>query len=133
IDLVLERYRGLLKSGAILIDDAGESAEPRMLFYLEHKLRDARTAIRGTDHIVSHQLHFVEIAQSGEIRGAGPAPYLDYRPPSEDELDLLEPIKSSSWLKDNLESQILEYAVLKLVPEHLDTVRKRKEQQVAKT
>jgi len=37
MDLVLERYRELLKCGAVLVDETDDS-EPRALFYLEHSV-----------------------------------------------------------------------------------------------
>ena len=46
VDLVLERYRPLLKQGAILVADADESEEPRALVYVEHAIQNARELAR---------------------------------------------------------------------------------------
>src|SRR5690606_3427333 len=42
IDVILERYRPLLKQGAVLVDERDEGGTPRWLFYLEHAIRDGR-------------------------------------------------------------------------------------------
>ncbi len=50
IDLILERYRDLLKRGAILIDPDDQSEEPRALVYIEHAVQDARPDRGGSQH-----------------------------------------------------------------------------------
>ena len=87
VDLVLERYRPLLKQGAILVADADESEEPRALVYVEHAIQNARELADGQRQIVSKRLQFVELTQDWEPRIAGYAPYLDYRPIEPDELE----------------------------------------------
>ena len=42
VDLILERYRDLLKRGAILVDPADQGEEIRALFYLEHAIQDGQ-------------------------------------------------------------------------------------------
>ena len=85
LDLVIERHRDLLKRGAILIDENDEGDEPRVLLYLEHAIQDARTDRAGHRRVVSKRLQFVELDRAGNAVNAGPAPYLDYRPPTADE------------------------------------------------
>lgn len=133
IDLILEQYRHLLKSGAVLVNPGDTSSQPYVLFYLENKLRDARSDSNGNDHIISTEMHFVEIEQDGDVRNAGAAPYLDYRPATDEEKAFLEPLTTSSWLQNKIEDKAAEHAITKLVPEHLSRVRKRKEEQVEKT
>lgn len=62
------------------MDDRAEDEELRVLVYLEHSIQDARTDKSGNRRIVSKQVQFVEVRASGEVCGAGYAPYLDYRP-----------------------------------------------------
>ena len=64
---------------------------------------------------------------------AGYAPYLDYRPLTEDELPLLPQIPEPAWLRSELENKVLEYAIQHLVPSHFAEVRRRKEELVDKT
>jgi len=133
IDLILERYRDLLKRGAALVDPNDESEGVRALFYLEHSLFDGRPNRDGNRRLVSREMHFVEIDGQGNIRMAGPAPYLDYRPITEDERNLVAADLEANWLNKDLESTVLTYAAEHIVPRHLHEVRKRKEEIVAKT
>lgn len=133
IDIILERYRDLLRQGAILIDENSLDEDLRVLVYLEHSIQDARTDRNGNRRIVSQQVQFVEVNASGDVRSAGYAPYLDYRQPSESELALIRHIEESDWLSNGIESQSLDYAVRNLVPSHLQEVKSRKEQMVDKT
>ena len=61
IDLVLERYRDLMKQGAILVHDNDPGEELRALFYLEHSIQDARPDASGGRRVVSRRLQFVEL------------------------------------------------------------------------
>lgn len=133
IDLVIERHRDLLKRGAVLIDDKDESEDPRALLYLEHSIQDARTDRSGNRRVVSKRLQFVEIGGQGDVANGGYAPYLDYRPPNEDETAALKAYAVPEWIRSELEGKALEYAALHLVPEHLTEVRRRREELVAKT
>ena len=42
VDVVLERFQPLLGQGGVLVDEADEGTEPRLLVYLEHAIRDGR-------------------------------------------------------------------------------------------
>jgi len=133
LDLVIERHRDLLKRGAILVDDADPGEDPRALLYLEHAIRDARTDRAGNRRTVSKRLQFVEIEGDGAVRSGGYAPYLDYRPLTEAEINALASHTFPDWVRSNLEAQALEYAAIHLVPDHLGEVRRRKEELIAKT
>src|SRR5439155_22496088 len=78
VDLILERYRYLLKKGTVLVADADETETPRVLLYLEHAIQDARSDRSGGRRVVSKRLQFVEIDEKGGAQVAGYAPYLDY-------------------------------------------------------
>ena len=133
LDLIIERHRDLLKRGAILVDDTDEGGQPRSLLYLEHAIQDARIDRTGHRRLVSKRMQFVEVAPSGEPRTAGPAPYLDYRPMTEAERIALANFDSPNWLRQDLETLAMEHAAIYLVPQHLDEVRKRKEEMIEKT
>jgi hypothetical protein len=75
----------------------------------------------------------VEIDNEGSTTTAGYAPCLNYRPLNPNELPLLAQVPEPPWLREELESKVLEYAALNLVPSHLDEVRRRKEYFVDKT
>jgi hypothetical protein len=133
IDLILELHRDLLKQGTILVDplDAGE--EVRLLFYLEHVIRDASIDTTGKRREISRQLQFVELDASGTIRPAGYAPFLDYRQIKEQEYVLIADQRNQPWLQGDLEVQARSYAIMHLVQKHLEEVRKRREAQIDKT
>lgn len=133
IDLILERYRDLLKRGATLIASDDPTEDVRALFYLEHSIQDARTDQSGNRRVVSRRMQFVEIDGSGGVRNAGYAPYLDYRPIAPEEKPLTAPLLEPDWLKKDLESKVLEYAVQSLVPQHFNEVETRNEELVEKT
>ncbi|HLN26692.1 MAG TPA: helicase-related protein [Gemmataceae bacterium] len=133
LDIIIERHRDLLKRGAILIDDTDEGDQPRALLYLEHGIQDARTDRAGNRRIVSKRLQFVEVKADGQTTNAGPAPYLDYRPPAADENAAIQRLQSPDWMRNDLEARAMEHAAIHLVPQHLDEVRHRKEELIDKT
>src|SRR2546425_546973 len=92
IDLILERYRDLLKRGATLIAPDDSSEDIRALFYLEHSIQDAHTDQSGSRRVVSRRMQFVEIDASGKVRNAGYAPYLDYRAITPEERAVAAPL-----------------------------------------
>src|SRR5271157_3049915 len=133
LDLVLERHRDLLKRGTVLVDENDQGEEVRPLLYLEHTIQDARTDRAGNRRTVSKRLQFVEITGQGQVRSGGYAPFLDYRPLTEQEKEAFATFALPDWIRRNLESQALEYAAIHLVPEHLREVRRRKEELITKT
>ncbi|MBN2469237.1 MAG: DUF3883 domain-containing protein [Anaerolineae bacterium] len=133
IDLLLQRHRSLLKQGAVLVDDTDPGDQPRMLFYLEQEVQDGLSA-RDNAPPLSKQLHFVEVDAEGVLRHAGYAPYLDYRPITEDERQRIQPHLEADWLDvDRLEEQVRAYAIEHLVADHLAALREQREALVDKT
>lgn len=133
IDLVLERFRDLLKRGAVLMDPTDSGEESRALVYLEHAVQDARPVRSGGHRVISRQMQFAEIDPKGQARMAGYAPYLDYRPATEEERSLLEPYLARLPLRQDLESVALSYAIQHIVPQHFGEVRRFREELAAKT
>jgi hypothetical protein len=133
IDLVLERYRDLLKRGAILVDPNDAREDVRILSYLEHTVQDARSDRSGNRRVVSRQMQFVELNGQGQAHTAGPAPYLDYRPLADDERRVVPAVLEQACPQEDLEGHVLAYAVGELVPRHLADIRQRRDELVAKT
>jgi superfamily II DNA or RNA helicase len=133
IDLIIERYRDLLRRGAILVDPNDSAEGVRVLFYLEHSIQDAQTDRTGNRRVVSRRMQFVEIDRDGKVANAGYAPYLDYRPVTDEERMDATAALEDAWLKGDLESRVTEFAVNELVPRHLEEVQTRKHDLVAKT
>jgi SNF2 family DNA or RNA helicase len=132
-DLVIEQHRDLLKRGTVLVDETDTGDKLRVLLYLEHSIQDARTDRSGMRRVVSKRLQFVEITPDGQSRTAGPAPYLDYRPPTDAERPHTEPLVALEWLKSDLDAKAQEHAALHLVPQHFQEVREHKEALIDKT
>jgi len=133
LDLIFERHRDLLKQGAILVDDSDPSNQIRALVYLEHSIQDARTDHAGNRRLVSRQLQFAEVSDDGPVVAAGYAPYLDYRPPTDEERQLLKDMPQTDWIRDDIESLAMGHAVENLVPQHLREVKAHKEKLIDKT
>jgi superfamily II DNA or RNA helicase len=145
IDLVLERYRDLLRRGTVLVDPREDGLDQvRTLFFLENEIRDGRTDKQGNQRVASRQLQFVEIGEDGAARSAGAAPYLDYRPLQGEERKSAEPLLRAPWLQGDpssaaggsgeaLEERARSYAIEHLVPEHFQAVKGYREELVLKT
>lgn len=133
VDILLEKHRGMLRQGAVLIDPSDPGENIRALFYLEHSIQDAKLDRNGQRRIVSRQMQFVELDKDGKAYTAGYAPYLDYRPATSEERKLLDVAISESGLRGGLEEKASQYAITQIVPSHFDEVKRRKEELVNKT
>jgi hypothetical protein len=135
LDLVIERHRDLLRRGTALVDERDAGTEPRMLFYLEHAIQDAGTTRAGDRRLVSKRMLYVEMDAAGVARHLHYAPYLDYRPLGADEPEIETIIGRPEcvWISRDLEQKAQAYAIAQVVPEHLEEVRSRKLELIAKT
>jgi len=109
------------------------TAGPRVLFYLEHSIRDAVRSDTGESRTISREMVFVEIDEHGEVHDAGYAPYLDYRPASDEESEVLAGELSKPWLTGNIEMSALQAAIRDLVPKHIARVNKDRVARIDKT
>ena len=132
-DLVLQRTRPLLKQGAVLVDPADDSLEPKVLFMVEHSVREGAADENGSHAVASRRLQFVQIDQHGAAVNAGWAPHLDLQPIDAYDLKLVDDVLQASWLAQNLEVLALQQASRQLVPEHYAEVKSRRERQADKT
>ncbi|MDY0262713.1 helicase-related protein [Syntrophotalea acetylenica] len=128
-DLVLEANRSKLKQGAILVDPADDTTEPKVLFMIDHSVREASGS---NPRNVSRRLQFVTIDQHGQASNSGWAPHLDLIPIDSVDQKLAADVLMAPWLKSNLEILALEYASQKLVPDHYDEIRCRRERHIDK-
>jgi superfamily II DNA or RNA helicase len=133
IDLVLERYRGLLRQGAILVDENDPGEEPRLLVYLEESIQDGRADNFGQRRVIARQMQFVEMDEHGNAASAGPAPFLDYQPLPSDLRSAVEPLLEKDWLKKELEASARAHAVQNLAPRLFIETRQRREEMVTRT
>jgi superfamily II DNA or RNA helicase/predicted nucleotidyltransferase len=107
VHLVLERHRSLLQ---------------RALIYLEDAIQSSAREPDGRRRVVSRRMQFIELDRDGDVALAGYAPYLDYRPPEPDELELIGGIIGEQWLS-GIEDRGLDYAIHEALPQHLEEVR----------
>lgn len=135
LDLTIERHRDLLRRGSVLVDDRDPATQPRVLFYLEHAIQDASVTRSGERRTISKRMLYVELAENGQARHLQYAPYLDYRPlkVTEAQSATLLGRPEFAFINDGLEHKVQGYAIQHMVPEHLNEVRSRIEERVAKT
>lgn len=126
IDLTLERHGELLKRGAALVDEQDPGEEPHLLFYMEHSVQDGRVDRTGQPRVVSKRLQFLEIGSSGGFQDAGPAPYLDYRPLTDEEAQLAQDALDAEWMRRDWEREVVSWASAELVPGHVSEVKNQR-------
>ena len=134
IDLIRERNADVLKRGAVFVDDNDYSAEARLLFYVEDSVQDGVILPGGNKRVISKNVHFVEIKEDGSAVNAGSAPYLDYRPSTEDEQRTIRSfMNSQKWLQTNVEDIAVGFTISQIIPAHVTEVRERKIKLIEKT
>ncbi|TWI63408.1 SNF2 domain-containing protein [Desulfobotulus alkaliphilus] len=121
-ECILMAHRSRLKQGAVLLDPADEGTEPRLLFMVDHSIRQSS----GTSpKEVSRRLHFVFMDAQGLATRGGWAPHLDLEPFDKADLPLIQDILQAPWISSKLEDLALKHASEHLVPEHYTEVRER--------
>ncbi|WP_022949215.1 helicase-related protein [Methylohalobius crimeensis] len=128
-DLILSAHRGKLKQGAVLVDPNDDGREPKILFMVDHSVREANG---DRPRVASRRLQFVEIDQHGNAYHAGWAPHLDLQPVDDIDLQRVQDILDAPWINGDLEALALNHASQHLVPEHYQEVKARRERQADK-
>jgi hypothetical protein len=131
-DLVLSSHRSLLKRGAILVDPHDDSTEPRVLFMLDHSVRETAASNGGTVRDVSRRLQFVEMTADGTATPAPFARHLDLVPITTAQAAQVADVLQADWVTHHIEARALAYAVEHLVPDHTQEVASRRERQADK-
>lgn len=127
-DSILAQNSAVLKSGSVLIDENDSGTTPRLLFALEHSIRD------GIGNIISRRIHFTEIYPDGSAHNAGDAPHIDYIPAEPDEHSaILNHVKAHDIFPADIEDIAANYAVSEIIPAHSEDVKARKLAMLAKT
>lgn len=128
-DLVLEAHRPKLRQGAVLVDPNDPGTTPRVLFIIDHSVRDGNDENRT----VSRRMQFVAIDAEGRAENAGWAPHLDLQPIGEEERRMVADVLASPWIGSDLERMALGYATERLVPAHFEEVKERRERMANRT
>ena len=128
LNLTLERNRGLLQRGTVLVDESDLGTEPRALFTLEH-------AVRDSEYTLSRRMLYVGMDAAGNTRHLHHAPYLDYRPLAEAEPSAQDILArpECAWITRELVTAAEREAIATVVPEHIREVRERRTEWIAKT
>lgn len=134
IDIIREKNVGIMRQGAIFVDDSDFDNDARLLFYIEDAIQDGIIIKEGKRRIISKHVHFVEMKENGTVSSAGYAPYLDYRATTKSEyLAIQSWMKSQKWLSKDVEGIAKGYAIEHLIPSHFKEVKTRKEAMINKT
>jgi len=128
-DLVLEAHRPKLRQGAVLVDPNDPGVTPRVLFIIDHSVRDGNDENRT----VSRRMQFVAIDPEGRAENAGWAPHLDLQPIGEEEQRLVANVLASPWVNTDLERLALAHATEQIVPAHFTEVKERRERTADRT
>lgn len=131
-DLVLQAHRAKLKQGAVLVDPSDDSTEPKVLFMVDHSVREMEKQNNGSPRVVSRRLQFVEIDEQGRATHAGWAPHLDMQPIDAHDLSTVQDVLKAPWITGDLEALALNHTVQALVPEHFREVKGRRERHADK-
>ncbi len=132
VGVTLERTGDALRAGAVMIDDSGTGTMSRVVVALDHSIRDGRQGRQGGPSVISRRLQFVALGADGSAYDAGPAPHLDVRPATPEELAAAQPLLAADWLADDLEARARAHAVAHLVPQHLAEVTARRRAEIDK-
>lgn len=129
-DLILSSHRSLLKRGAVLLDPNDDGTQPRVLFMLDHSVRESTAADAASQpRDVSRRLQFVEMGQNGEPTPAQFARHLDLVPLSAEQAAAVADVLKADWITDQIEALALAFAVEHLVPEHTQEISTRRQRQ----
>jgi hypothetical protein len=131
-DLVLSAHRAKLKQGAVLVDPSDDGTQPKVMFMIDHSVRETHSKAGETPLVASRRLQFVEIDEQSNAAHAGWAPHLDLQPIDEHDLSLVQDILKAPWITGDLETLALNHAVQQLVPEHYQEVKGRRERHADK-
>jgi hypothetical protein len=126
VDSILERYEPYLLRGAVLVDDDDLGVQTRVLVGFEHKIVNGLTDASGQRRVVSRQFHFVLVRADEGVVPAGPAPYLDLRPPTDEEQNaLLKRVTGAFGDRDSVLANAQVLVTEELATQHLAQVRLR--------
>lgn len=127
LDLTLEAHRATLKQGAILLDPTDPGNHAKMLYALEHTIRE-----NDSGKTVSRRLQFITIDAAGNATFAGWAPHLDLEPLPADLQTQIHADLAADWQNRDLEALAMQYAAAELAPTHYQETRDRRDRQVKK-
>lgn len=128
--LTLQQGQSALQQGTLLFDPRDAGRQPRLLFLLEHVVREGNPG--GPE--LSKRLQFVWICPDGSASFAGWAPHLELEPLAAEVYPQVAEVLQQPWLdRHDLSQLALTYAVNHLAQDHFSEVKIRREAYVDKT
>ena len=121
VNKVMADFGGTLQRGAVLVDEADSSNDPRLLVYLDHTITDGRE-VHGARQVVSRRFHYVEIDHGGNTRDPGDEPYLNYASLNDAQQVLLDGSLDLDWAGRTAEDTARSWAIEHLAGPHFDEV-----------
>jgi superfamily II DNA or RNA helicase len=125
VNVIRAQFEAAIRQGTVLVDPEDLGEEPRMLVFCDSDVEEAPRPGSERGRVVSRRTTMVELTAEGEPRDAGWAPYLDYRPITEQERETIRPELEADWLGPQLERRARNYATARLTREHFDEVQRR--------
>jgi len=132
IEMVIDQYRGVLKQGTIMVDEADEGSEIRSLVCIENVINDGRLDKNRNRVVASKQMQFLNYSYKGTITEAGYAPYLDYRSLSEEEAGTVNGMIPSDFMYSGIIDNSINFSILHSIPKQLNEIKKQREERVTK-
>ena len=133
VGALLHRHGALLQQGSILIDPNDFGETPRVLVFMEHEIVDGTSLPNGKRRVVSKRFEYVEITEDGDAADAGHHPYVDYKLPSESDLELISPLADAEWVRTQLEETAVRHAIEHNAPKHLAETEARIHDRIDRT
>lgn len=132
IALVREKHESLMRIGAVMVDDQDYGNEVRVVFLVEHSVKDGRLTVSGKQQVISHKLQFVTTDKNEKISVSGTAPHLDLRPLRSDEKVLIQSDLEEDWLTSNLAKKVRDFSLKNLALPNRDEVKQRRLKEIDK-
>ncbi len=131
VNKVMADFGETLQQGAVLIDEADLSTDPRLLICFDHTITEGRQ-FHGARQVVSRRVHYVEIDRHGNARDPGAEPYLNYASPSVEQRAALEDHLDFDWADRTAEDAARSWAIKHLAGPHFDEVSAATDARVTK-
>ena len=137
VALVRDRHGGLLREGAVLVDDQDPGTAPRVVLAVSHEVRAG-----GGERVLSRRVLHVELDGEEGARRTGAAPHLDVRPlaPGEPGPRELLARPECAWIAedratggDGLDGRARSFAIREVAASHADEVREAHQARTRKT
>jgi superfamily II DNA or RNA helicase len=127
VEMTVTQCASTLRQGAVLVDPNDPGTTPRLLVAIAEQISN------GQARTVSRRFSFVELDDDGQLRGGGPAPYLDYRGATNAEADTASSVFDQEWLRAGAEDTAVAWAIEHLLGDHRAEVYARVSHQVDRT